>query len=72
MSRRTNQLDALYLEKVESSRKHPSAYPIGRSTIMAEFNLAFSDSYTQENGSFKLLELPPELCQLIESASNHK
>ncbi|KAJ7129580.1 sister chromatid cohesion protein Dcc1 [Mycena epipterygia] len=36
---------------------------------MAEFDLGFSASLTADAGSFKFLELPPELCKLIESAA---
>ncbi|KAJ7498832.1 sister chromatid cohesion protein Dcc1 [Mycena latifolia] len=35
---------------------------------MAEFELAFSSSLTDEAGFFKLLELPAELCKLIETS----
>ncbi|KAJ6539425.1 sister chromatid cohesion protein Dcc1 [Mycena capillaripes] len=35
---------------------------------MTEFDLGFSASLTSDAGSFKLLELPPELCKLVESA----
>ncbi|KAJ6598979.1 sister chromatid cohesion protein Dcc1 [Mycena vulgaris] len=35
---------------------------------MAEFDLGFSASLTDDAGTFKLLELPPELCKLIETA----
>ncbi|KAJ7754230.1 sister chromatid cohesion protein Dcc1 [Mycena maculata] len=34
---------------------------------MTEFDLAFSPSLTSDAGSFKLLELPAELCKLIEA-----
>ncbi|KAJ6485139.1 sister chromatid cohesion protein Dcc1 [Mycena vitilis] len=35
---------------------------------MTEFNLGFSSSLTGDAGSFKFLELPPELCKLVEAA----
>ncbi|KAF5387770.1 hypothetical protein D9615_000479 [Tricholomella constricta] len=35
---------------------------------MAEFDLSFSPSSFNDGGSFKLLELPPDLCKLIEHA----
>ncbi|KAJ6515809.1 sister chromatid cohesion protein Dcc1 [Mycena sanguinolenta] len=35
---------------------------------MTELDLEFSASLTDDTGSFKLLELPPELCKLIEAA----
>ncbi|KAJ7781154.1 sister chromatid cohesion protein Dcc1 [Mycena metata] len=35
---------------------------------MSEFDLGFSASLTNDAGSFKLLELPPELCKLIEAS----
>ncbi|KAJ7638890.1 hypothetical protein FB45DRAFT_904169 [Roridomyces roridus] len=34
---------------------------------MPEFDLAFSSSLTDDAGAFKLLELPPDLCKLIEA-----
>ncbi|KAJ7507903.1 sister chromatid cohesion protein Dcc1 [Mycena galericulata] len=34
---------------------------------MSEFDLAFSGSLTDDAGAFKLLELPPELCKLVEA-----
>ncbi|OCH89001.1 hypothetical protein OBBRIDRAFT_779081 [Obba rivulosa] len=36
---------------------------------MNEYTLNFSSS-SEDNGKFKLLELPPELCKLVESAIN--
>ncbi|KAK0453541.1 sister chromatid cohesion protein Dcc1 [Armillaria borealis] len=35
---------------------------------MSECDLYFSTSSSAESGSFKLIELPPDLCKLIESA----
>ncbi|KAF8195807.1 sister chromatid cohesion protein Dcc1, partial [Mycena galopus ATCC 62051] len=35
---------------------------------MSELDLEFSASLTDDTGSFKLLELPPELCKLVEAA----
>ncbi|KAJ7068351.1 sister chromatid cohesion protein Dcc1 [Mycena amicta] len=35
---------------------------------MPEYSLAFSPSLTDDAGSFKLLELPPELCNLVENS----
>ncbi|KAF7352720.1 Glutamine synthetase [Mycena venus] len=35
---------------------------------MTEIDLGFSGSLTTDAGSFKLLELPPELCKLVETA----
>ncbi|KAJ7368384.1 sister chromatid cohesion protein Dcc1 [Mycena albidolilacea] len=35
---------------------------------MTELDLEFSTSLTDDAGAFKLLELPPELCKLIETA----
>ncbi|KAJ7228583.1 sister chromatid cohesion protein Dcc1 [Mycena pura] len=35
---------------------------------MTEFDLGFSTSLTRDVGAFKLLELPPELCKLVESS----
>ncbi|GBE81571.1 hypothetical protein SCP_0313000 [Sparassis crispa] len=35
---------------------------------MTEYTLKFSASPLQDTGSFRLLELPPDLCRLIESA----
>ncbi|KAE9410644.1 hypothetical protein BT96DRAFT_1012143 [Gymnopus androsaceus JB14] len=35
---------------------------------MADHNLRFSASSLAEQGSFKLMELPPELCQLMEAS----
>ncbi|KAH7888573.1 sister chromatid cohesion protein Dcc1 [Phlebopus sp. FC_14] len=37
---------------------------------MTEVELRFSPSVAEDTGSFRLIELPPELCQLIESATN--
>jgi hypothetical protein len=37
---------------------------------MAEYNLSFS-SNSQDEGSFRLLELPPELYGLAESAVHY-
>ncbi|KAG1829115.1 sister chromatid cohesion protein Dcc1 [Suillus variegatus] len=36
---------------------------------MSELDLRLSTATAQDTGSFRLLELPPELCQIIESAS---
>ncbi|KAG1775347.1 sister chromatid cohesion protein Dcc1 [Suillus placidus] len=36
---------------------------------MSELDLRLSAATAQDTGSFRLLELPPELCQIIESAS---
>ncbi|OJA14423.1 hypothetical protein AZE42_06433 [Rhizopogon vesiculosus] len=38
---------------------------------MTELDLRLSPATAQDTGSFKLLELPPELCQLIQSASGN-
>ncbi|KAG1802728.1 sister chromatid cohesion protein Dcc1 [Suillus plorans] len=38
-------------------------------TTMSELDLRLSTATAQDTGSFRLLELPPELCQIIESAS---
>lgn len=38
------------------------------SLLMTELDLEFSTSLTDDAGAFKLLELPPELCKLIETA----
>ena len=35
---------------------------------MAEYDLKFTSSPLEDTGSYKLLELPPELCTLVESA----
>lgn len=35
---------------------------------MAELNLQFTTTPSTDNGSFKLIELPPEICQLVDSA----
>jgi len=37
---------------------------------MAEFDLRFSPSYHKDIGSFKLLELPPELLTIIDAATH--
>ncbi|KAG1734727.1 sister chromatid cohesion protein Dcc1 [Suillus paluster] len=37
---------------------------------MSELDLRLSTATAQDTGSFRLLELPPELCQIIESASD--
>ncbi|KAL1747723.1 sister chromatid cohesion protein Dcc1 [Schizophyllum fasciatum] len=37
--------------------------------MASEYDLAFSPNSFDEAGSFKLLELPPEVCALIESAA---
>ncbi|KAG5648993.1 hypothetical protein DXG03_000342 [Asterophora parasitica] len=37
---------------------------------MAESDLCFSSSSSKDSGFFKLLELPPDLCKLIESAAD--
>jgi sister chromatid cohesion protein DCC1 len=36
---------------------------------MSELDVRLSAATAQDTGSFRLLELPPELCQIIESAS---
>ncbi|KAF9244926.1 hypothetical protein BU15DRAFT_85766 [Melanogaster broomeanus] len=36
---------------------------------MSEIELRFSPSSAQDTGSFRLIELPPELCQLIDSTA---
>lgn len=36
---------------------------------MSELNLKFTTTPSTDNGSFKLLELPPEICKLVESAA---
>ncbi|KAF7332079.1 Glutamine synthetase [Mycena kentingensis (nom. inval.)] len=37
---------------------------------MAEHDISFSNSLTKDAGSYKLLELPSELCALVESSSS--
>lgn len=37
---------------------------------MSNIEVRFSPTTVQDTGSFRLIELPPELCQLIESAVN--
>jgi sister chromatid cohesion protein DCC1 len=37
---------------------------------MSTLDLKFCNNPTDDSGSFRLLELPPELCQLIESSAN--
>lgn len=37
---------------------------------MFECELRFSPSSSSDTGAYKLLELPPELCKLIESATD--
>ncbi|KAF8844679.1 hypothetical protein BDN67DRAFT_894275 [Paxillus ammoniavirescens] len=39
---------------------------------MTEIELRFSPSTAQDTGSFRLLELPPELCQLVDSTAESK
>lgn len=39
-------------------------------TTMSDIDVRFSPSTAQDAGSFRLIELPPELCQLIESTMN--
>lgn len=38
------------------------------SSPMTEYDLSFSPSSSTDGGSYKLVELPPELCQIIENA----
>ncbi|KAI8975859.1 sister chromatid cohesion protein Dcc1 [Trametes punicea] len=37
---------------------------------VAEFDLRFSSTSQSDSGAFKLLELPPDLCKLIEAATD--
>lgn len=39
---------------------------------MSELELRFSPSTEQDTGAFRLIELPSELCQLIDSAVENK
>ncbi|KIK99326.1 hypothetical protein PAXRUDRAFT_822870 [Paxillus rubicundulus Ve08.2h10] len=39
---------------------------------MTEIELRFSPSAARDTGSFRLIELPPELCQLIDSTAESK
>jgi sister chromatid cohesion protein DCC1 len=38
---------------------------------MLEYDLCFSTSSTDDTGTFKLLELPPDLVQLIDAATEN-
>ena len=40
--------------------------------VMSELELRFSPSIDQDAGAFRLIELPPELCQLIDSTVETK
>ena len=37
---------------------------------MNEFNLKYTTNSREDFGSYRLLELPPEICKLIESATD--
>lgn len=37
---------------------------------MAEYALSFSNSHLTDTGSYKLMELPPDLFKLVEADSN--
>jgi sister chromatid cohesion protein DCC1 len=43
-----------------------------RRTAMSQLELRFSPSTEQDSGTFRLIELAPELCQLIDSAVKTK
>lgn len=40
--------------------------------FMSEIELRFSPSCEQDAGAFRLIELPPELCKLIDSVVKNK
>ena len=41
-------------------------------TVMGSLELRFSPSTEEDSGTFRLIELSPELCQLIDSAVKTK
>lgn len=41
-------------------------------TVMSQLELRFSPSTEQDSGTFRLIELVPELCKLIDSAAETK
>ena len=53
--------------KIQAALKATCYFSLNK-TVMADHELHFSSQSTSEAGSFKLLELPPELCALIEQS----